>query len=68
MTAFYDTLVAQYGSIPKLTVRQLANMLIDLSEDNTDLSNNLLLRMLFKPDILDTHNHTAALPAYFDVS
>lgn len=60
--------MARYGSISKLTVRQLANTLIDLGKDSTSLSNNLLLRMLFKPNILDTNNHTAAWPAYIDVS
>ncbi|XP_069967275.1 glutactin isoform X2 [Bactrocera oleae] len=68
LATLYDTLVARYGSISKLTVRQLANTLIDLGKDSTSLSNNLLLRMLFKPNILDTNNHTAAWPAYIDIA
>uniref|UniRef100_A0A0A1WU09 Carboxylic ester hydrolase n=1 Tax=Zeugodacus cucurbitae TaxID=28588 RepID=A0A0A1WU09_ZEUCU len=68
LATLYDTLIAQYGSLAKFTVRQLANTLIDLAKDTTSLSNNLLLRMLFKSEILDSNNHTAAWPAYFDIA
>uniref|UniRef100_A0A0K8VHK1 Carboxylic ester hydrolase n=1 Tax=Bactrocera latifrons TaxID=174628 RepID=A0A0K8VHK1_BACLA len=68
LATLYDILLAKYGSIAKLTVRHLANTLIDLGKDRTCLSNNLLLRMLFRPEILDTNNHTAAWPAYIDIA
>ncbi|XP_067648578.1 glutactin-like [Eurosta solidaginis] len=64
----YDDIVSIHGSISKLTVRQFANILIDGNNDYTKLSNNVLLRMLFKQEILDTYNHTAAWPAYIDIA
>ncbi|XP_053954303.1 glutactin-like [Anastrepha ludens] len=68
LATLYDSLVALYGSISKLTVRKFANTLIDLGKDSTGLSRNLLLHMLFERELLDTNNHTAAWPAYFDIA
>ncbi|XP_004518726.1 glutactin [Ceratitis capitata] len=68
LATLYDTIIAHYGSLSKFTVRQLANVLIDLGKDSTGLSNNLLLHTLFKPEILDSYNHSAAWPAYFDIA
>ncbi|XP_067621755.1 cocaine esterase-like [Eurosta solidaginis] len=64
----YDTLVEQYGSISNVTVREFANLLIAESKDNTGLAYNLLLHNLFKPEILDTNNHSEAWLAYFDIA
>ncbi|XP_067648579.1 glutactin [Eurosta solidaginis] len=68
LATFYNIIVTQYGSILHLTVREFANKLIDIGKDSTGLSNNLLLRLLFKREILDTHNHKAAWPAYIDIA
>ncbi|XP_017483202.1 PREDICTED: glutactin-like isoform X1 [Rhagoletis zephyria] len=68
LATLYDSIVAMLGSISKLTVRQFANTLIDVGKDSTSLSNNLLLRMLFEQELLESNNHTAAWPAYFDAA
>jgi len=41
---------------------------MDMAEDATGLSDQLLYRLLYTPQLLNSNAHSEALPAYFDVS
>jgi len=51
-----------------LSVRQFTQGLMDMAKDATGLSDHLLYRLLYTPQLLNSHAHSDALPAYFDVS
>lgn len=66
--AYYDALAAKLVNVSDLSVRQFSQGLIDMAKDSTGLADNLLYRLLFTRQLLESHAHKAALPAYFDVS
>lgn len=55
------------GNLSYISVRQFAEPVMDMINDQSGLSRNLLYKMLFKYDLLKGHDHKAAIPSYFDV-
>ena len=63
--AYYDALKLTVD-LHNVSVRDFANGM--MVEDSTGLSNNLLTKLLFDKDLLESYDHKKAIPAYFDVS
>lgn len=55
-------------NLSHVSVRDFANGMISMGDDSTGLSNNLLTKLLFNRDLLDSNDHKKAIPSYFDVS
>ncbi|XP_017101492.2 glutactin [Drosophila bipectinata] len=69
LATYYDTLTENIGNVSALTVRQFTQEFNDnLIKDSSGLSDNLLYRLLFNPELLRSHDHKAAIPAYFDLT
>jgi len=54
--------------VSSLSVRQFSQGINDLVNDTSGLTDNILNRLLFKPQALNSHDHSAAVSSYFDVS
>ncbi|XP_037933074.1 glutactin-like [Teleopsis dalmanni] len=67
LATYYDGMKAAIGNMSLVKVRQFADGIMNLVNDRTRLSNNLLTRLLFTPQILNGTAHKEALPAYFDL-
>jgi len=65
---YYDALAAKVSNVSLLNVRQFSQGINDMVNDTSGLSDNILNRLLFKPQMLNSHDHNAAVPSYFDVS
>lgn len=59
---------SHYKNLSTLTVREFAKGMLDMTQDSSGLSNNLLTKLLFTKDQLDSNDHKNATAAYFDVS
>ncbi|XP_017955622.1 glutactin [Drosophila navojoa] len=68
LASYYDALAAKLVNVSDLSVRQFSQGLIDMAKDATGLADNLLYRLLFTRQLLESHAHKAALPAYFDLT
>ncbi|XP_037933075.1 glutactin-like [Teleopsis dalmanni] len=67
LAKYYDKMKKVNGDLSTITVRQFADGIMNLVNDRTRLSNNLLTRLLFTPQILNGTAHKEALSAYFDL-
>ncbi|XP_061391122.1 glutactin [Musca vetustissima] len=68
LASVYDGVKAAIGNFSYITVRQFTNIIMDMAKDNTGLANNLLFKMLFTNELLQSTDHKKALPAYFDLT
>ncbi|KAM8707777.1 hypothetical protein ACLKA7_014848 [Drosophila subpalustris] len=68
LATYYDILSSKVSNVSALSVRQFTQGLMDMAEDATGLSDQLLHRLLYTPQLLNSHAHRAALPAYFDLT
>lgn len=68
LASYYDGMKNAIGNLSYVTVRQFAKGMIDMSQDDSGLAKNLLTKMLFTKDLLDSNDHKKALPAYFDLT
>lgn len=56
------------GDLSNVTVRKFGEGIMEMSKDPTRLRNNLMTRLLFSANILESTDLKNAIPAYFDVS
>ncbi|XP_050741939.1 glutactin [Drosophila biarmipes] len=68
LASYYDALAAKVSNVSSLSVRQFSQGISDMVNDTSGLSDNILNRLLFKPQILNSHDHNAAVPSYFDLT
>ncbi|XP_030571274.1 acetylcholinesterase [Drosophila novamexicana] len=68
LASFYDEVTAKISNISALSVRQFSQAIVDMAKDGTGLADNLLYRLLYTPQLLESHAHRDALPAYFDLT
>ncbi|ALC45101.1 Est-Q [Drosophila busckii] len=68
LAMYYDEVREKVPSLRSLTVRQFSQGLIDWGKDGTGLTDHLLYRLLYTPELLNSHNHREALPSYFDLA
>lgn len=68
LASYYDILLSRVSNASALSVRQFTQGLMDMAEDATGLSDQLLYRLLYTPQLLNSHDHSVALPAYFDLT
>ncbi|XP_017072331.1 juvenile hormone esterase [Drosophila eugracilis] len=68
LASYYDALAAKVSNVSSLTVRQFSQGIYDLNNDTSGLTGNTLNRLLFKREILNSHDHSAAVPSYFDLT
>ncbi|EDW34658.1 GL12785 [Drosophila persimilis] len=68
LASYYDMIAAKLPNVSALTVRGFSAGLMGMANDRTGLTDNLLYRLLFTPELLNSHDHKGALPAYFDLT
>uniref|UniRef100_A0A1A9W502 Carboxylic ester hydrolase n=1 Tax=Glossina brevipalpis TaxID=37001 RepID=A0A1A9W502_9MUSC len=68
LAIYYDGWKKQLPNLSNVTVRQFANGLFRMINDNGGIANNLLMKLLFPKDIWQSDQHEKALAAYFDVT
>ncbi|XP_002069033.2 glutactin isoform X1 [Drosophila willistoni] len=68
LATYYDVLCAQMANISSMSVRQFSQGLINMMNDTTGLTDNLLYRLLYTPELLHSYEHKTALPSYFDLT
>ncbi|XP_036670925.3 glutactin [Drosophila suzukii] len=68
LASYYDALAAKVSNVSLLNVRQFSQGINDMVNDTSGLSDNILNRLLFKPQMLNSHDHNAAVPSYFDLT
>ncbi|XP_001352976.2 glutactin isoform X1 [Drosophila pseudoobscura] len=68
LASYYDMIAAKLPNVSALTVREFSAGLMGMANDRTGLTDNLLYRLLFTPELLNSHDHKGALPAYFDLT
>ncbi|XP_034108062.1 glutactin [Drosophila albomicans] len=68
LASYYDIVASKMSNVSALSVRQFTQALMDLTKDATGLADQLLYRLLFTPELLNSHDHNEALPAYFDLT
>ncbi|XP_034655471.1 glutactin [Drosophila subobscura] len=68
LASYYDMLAAKLPNVSALTVREFSVGLMEMAKDGTGLTENLLYRLLFTPELLNSHDHKSAVPAYFDLT
>ncbi|XP_023305877.1 glutactin [Lucilia cuprina] len=68
LASYYDAMKSYIENLNTVSVRDFAKGLLDMSMDNTGLSKNLLTKLLFSKNLLDSNDHKNATPAYFDLT
>ncbi|EDV97364.1 GH14737 [Drosophila grimshawi] len=68
LASYYDGVVAKVSNVSALSVRQFSQSMLDMAPDATGLTDQLLYRLMYTPQLLNSHDHKEALPAYFDLT
>ncbi|XP_043647997.1 juvenile hormone esterase [Drosophila teissieri] len=68
LASYYDSLAVKVSNVSSLSVRQFFQGINDLVNDTSGLTDNIFNRLLFNPYMLNSHNHNAAVPSYFDLT
>ncbi|KAM7358813.1 esterase Q [Cochliomyia hominivorax] len=68
LASYYDAMKLVNANLNTITVRDFAKRMLDMSKDDSGLSSNILTKLLFTKNLLDSYDHKNATPAYFDLT